>query len=629
MIATRPVGGTADPARALQLWLPLLAVLAVQMLLVGYTFPLSEVFTPTPILGIDHPFHLYQINLAMALAEQGRLTGYDPFFGAGYVGGVTFNASAKGPALLAWLLRGALGELQAYKLFVVIVAVLAPLAVTGAAVLARLSARQVWGCAAFAVALWWASAFHWYHTAGLVSFVAVSFAALPYCVLLNRLLDAPRAGRLVLLLGASGAVLFLMHPFFAIPVVFFGLVRLAVERPAIPFARWLGRMVAVGGICLLPNLPWLWAMHGQAYIGPSQYSINYQMLVDHRLFWMELLGLTSDPAKGAKIYPMLAILALWSLRNMDRPLRILCMASLGCWLALDLFAAFGAALPFIGPVQPNRFSATAYLFLVIPAAVGTRALVAAIRSPHVLQRYAAYACAGGVAVLAIAIVDEVRREASYAPSGRYGSAPPEVRGLGTKGQAILEWLRSETRPEGRVLFETSLARVHDGGHIVGYLAMQSGREFIGGPYNNFFAGTRDGWMFGRPLESIDQATFLAYLRLYNIGWIVVHSEKSKRYLAQFAGHVEPANRFEGLQTFVVKQELDFVQEGHASVRTAAYGKLVVDQRGTAGEPIVLKYHYVPGLRAVDGSPVEPVFLMDDPNPFIRVRPRGAVVELMR
>ena len=232
-------------------------------------------------------------------------------------------------------------------------------------------------------------------------------------------------------------------------------------------------------------------------------------------------------------------------------------------------------------------------------------------------------------MLAVAILDEVRREVSHAPSGRYGSAPPEVRGLGPKGRALLEWLQTETRPEGRVLFETSLARVHDGGHIVGYLAMLSGREFIGGPYNNFFAGTRDGWMFGRPLETIDQATFLAYLKLYNIGWIAVHSDASKRYLAGFPGRIVPGDPFQGLQTFVVKQTLDFVQEGHAAMRSVNYGKLVVEQKGAAGDPIVLKYHYVPGLRAVDGSDVEPVFLMDDPIPFIRVRPRGAVVELVR
>jgi hypothetical protein len=204
-----------------------------------------------------------------------------------------------------------------------------------------------------------------------------------------------------------------------------------------------------------------------------------------------------------------------------------------------------------------------------------------------------------------------------------------VKGLGPKGRAVLDWLTTTTTAEGRVLFETSFARVHDGGHIVGYLQLLSGREFIGGPYNNFFAGTRDGWMFGRPMESIEPAQFLEYLRLYNVGWIVVHSDIAKRYLRRMPDRIVAGPAFEGLETFVVRQDLTFIEAGQASVRSVAYGKLVVDEKGPPGAPIVLKYHFVPGLRAVDGSELQPVFLMDDPTPFVRVVPRGQTVELVR
>ena len=539
------------------------------------------------------------------------------------------TAARRHPALLAWLLQAWLPQVQAYKSFIVAVDVLAPVAVTWAAVLLRMRAIHIWSCGAFAIALWWASGIHWYYAAGMVSFVAVAFFTIPYCALLNRLVDAPRAIARTIVLGIVGALLFMMHPFFVIPVVFFCAWRLATIPTWDARLRFVSRLVVVGIVCLLPNLPWLLAMRGNESIGAEQYAVRYQMLVDSRLFWMELLGISSGPARGAKINVLLAVLALVSLWDRDRARRRFNAVMLATWATLALFAAFGAALPFIGSVQPNRFSTTAYLFLAIPAAVGVELLVEAIRSTSGRIRLAVGACAAMVGIVGAAVANEIRHEVSYAPSGRYAAAPPEVRGLGPKGSAALDWMRSSTTRDGRIVFETSFARVHDGGHIAGWLQMRSGREIIGGPYNNFFAGTRDGWMFGHPLETIDPATFLAYVRLYNVGWFLVHSDVAKRYLRGFPGRIDAQSTFEGLETFVVHQPLDFVEQGQAVVRSIAYGKLVIDQKGPPGAPIVLKYHFVPGLSATDGSEVGPVVLMDDPTPFIRVVPRGPTVELVR
>ena len=608
---------------------PLLAVAVIQAALVAHTFPWQEILSATPILYIDHPFHLYQVAVASAFGELGRLTGYDPFFAAGHVGGVTFNGSAKAPALIAWLLRGWLTGLQSYKLFIVTVAILAPVAVAWAAVLLKARTAHVWSCGAFAIALWWASGIHWYYAAGMVSFVAVAFFTIPYCVALGFLVERPRVKTTVIVLGIAGALLFMMHPFFVCPLVFFCAWRLLATATWDARRRFVVRLCIIGAICLLPNLPWLLAMRGNESIGAAQYAVRYQMAVDARLVWMELLGISGGPARGAKVNILLAVLAVISLWQVDRTRRAINITMIATWASLVLFAAFGAALPFIGSVQPNRFSTTAYLFLCIPAAAGLEVLFATLRTGVPRWRYAGLGCAAVLGIVGVAVANEVRHEVSYAPSGRYAAAPPEVRGLGPKGRAVLDWIRTDTTPAGRILFENSFARVHDGGHIVGYLQMLSGREFIGGPYNNFFAGTRDGWMFGRPLNEIDPKDFAAYLRLYNIGWIVVHSDVAKHYLRGFPGLVESGPAFEGLETFVVHQKLDFVEQGSATIRSIAYGKLVIEQRGAAGAPIVLKYHDVPGLHAVDGSPVEPVLLMDDPTPFIRVTPRSDTVELVR
>src|SRR5262245_34755962 len=78
------------------IWLPsaktiLVSVLFVQALLVSYTFPLTELFTQKPLFHNDAAFHWYQMKMMVNLAQQGHLTGYDPFFNAGYIGGINFN----------------------------------------------------------------------------------------------------------------------------------------------------------------------------------------------------------------------------------------------------------------------------------------------------------------------------------------------------------------------------------------------------------------------------------------------------------------------------------------------------------------------------------------------------------
>jgi hypothetical protein len=45
------------------------------------------------------------------------VVGYDPFFAAGYLGGVTFNASAKFPALLSCSIGTADAVVPIYKFF--------------------------------------------------------------------------------------------------------------------------------------------------------------------------------------------------------------------------------------------------------------------------------------------------------------------------------------------------------------------------------------------------------------------------------------------------------------------------------------------------------------------------------
>src|ERR1700712_5221990 len=73
-------------------WLVLACiVVAAQVLAVGVVLPWSALAGTATFWHIDHPYHRYQIALGRALLHEFQLVGYDPFFGGGQLGGVTFN----------------------------------------------------------------------------------------------------------------------------------------------------------------------------------------------------------------------------------------------------------------------------------------------------------------------------------------------------------------------------------------------------------------------------------------------------------------------------------------------------------------------------------------------------------
>jgi hypothetical protein len=281
-----------------------------------------------------------------------------------------------------------------------------------------------------------------------------------------------------------------------------------------------------------------------------------------------------------------------------------------------LFATVGAAVPGVGIVQPNRFSSAAYLFLVLPAGIGTRTLVGMLTNATWRKRMLAAAIGVVCATSFSWSAWEVKKELSYAPVGHYGPVPPEVRGLGMKSRWLLNWLAENTTPEGRILFETSKARIHDRAHMAGYYAINADREFIGGPYPlMFFASYWDGFAFGRPLESTPVGEFRRNLDIYNVGWIIAHTPASQRYLASVPG-VSPAGTHEDLRTYRVEGPLSYFLSGSGRVQSRGINRVVLTDLEES--EAVIKYQYVSGMIAEPPAILEPYWIPGIPKPFVRV-----------
>jgi len=226
---------------------------------------------------------------------------------------------------------------------------------------------------------------------------------------------------------------------------------------------------------------------------------------------------------------------------------------------------------------------------------------------------------GGIAVLSFGwSATEVVREVSRAPVGHYGSVPPEIRPLGEKSTWLVNWLAANTSKEGRVLFETSKGRIHDGAHMAGYYAASADREFIGGPYPFMFrAGFWDDFAFGEPLGTMSAERFEQLLHLYNVGWIVVHSGAAKRFLSS-APNVVQVGEHDDLRLYRVDGPLNYFLVGSGRVEARAINRLVLSDLD--GPEIIVKCHFIPGLSGGSSAKVGPVAVPGALGSFVKVTP---------
>jgi hypothetical protein len=350
----------------------------------------------------------------------------------------------------------------------------------------------------------------------------------------------------------------------------------------------------------------------------------YGKVVAFSNLWLELAGTWRGDAHGSKIYAPIVLAAAWGwlagTSSEKRSARVFAVLA----IILTVMAHLGGAVPLLRFLQPNRFAPVGYLFACVPAAIGFFTMLRAVRAPNVAWiRWMARASFAAVALITTYSVNEVRQEISWTHVGHYGAAPPEVREVGDLSLWVTDWLEKETTPDARVLFETSKSRIHDGAHMAGYYAYTSGRKFIGGPYPfTNFAGFWDGFVFGKPVGQIPQKTFAQYLDTYNVGWILVHSDDSKSYLDRMPG-VVPIAVYKGLKAYRCERRLSYFLEGSGRVEKQDINRVVLSDLN--GREIVIKFHYVPGLKSDPPTIIVPVKVMDDPNPFVKIlNPPGQI-----
>ena len=616
---------TAPRARPSFFLFILACAMAVQLALLALSMPLSKVLSAEHSYYIDNPYHVYQLELGRALLKQGQLLGYDPMLGAGHLGGANDNLSARGPVIMAAVLPDSMSSSVIYNLYVLLCALAFPLTLAALARLLRWPAAHTALAMALGVVAWWVGALHWFHTAGMVSFVAVCYFALPYTAWLWRLCgggdDQREGGSLRLagalaLAGVLGGLAVWLHPLFPVVVAILFAGFLACGWPVAAGALLL-RGAAVSVLVVLVNLPWVAAVQGQRDISAYMGNLHpYQKAVGAAVALKPAVGIWDGGALGSLLNPLMLLACAAGLYFLPAERRRRFLPLLAGGVLMVLFSAFGAAIPGVGQLQPNRFLAPAFLLIAMAGAYNLGECVAWLRLPG--RRALKLAVAAGIALAVLYFCREMLREASPGPHGHYGKAPPELTAEPKVVAELEAWIRANTTADGRIVFETSHARVHGGGHVAGLIALKTGRELIGAayPYSLPDVSFWDRSAFGKPIKDVSPGQLWQGLELYNVGWVAAHSPELKRAMAALPQAAAVAD-IGPVRMFRLQRPLSYVLAGQATIAGRGFNR--VDVSGAAGSELVLRYHWLPGLAASAGAVVEAAPSAPGFPPFIRVR----------
>jgi hypothetical protein len=585
------------------LWIIAASVLLIQLALLGFSFPLSELLSGKFPWHIDGPYHLYQIELGRALLKQGVLTGIDPYFGAGHLGGVTYNASARLPVLVAGLLPNSVSSAVLYSVYVLLSALIAPLAVVGMARVLRWPLLHTALAAMAGLAYWWIGALRWYHTAGMVSFVCASYLGALYGAWTWSICSREPTTRMtasVVLAGILGGAGIWFHPLFGLLVAPWFLAFLVVNWKEVQWNVMWMRAVPIAIIALALNLPWILAMLGSPNLASQT---PYQKSVGIGVALWPLVGKWGHGGMGSFLNPISVTICIVGVFVLHRAVRKRILPFLGVATFLLLFAAFGAASPKIGIVQPNRFLAPAFLFYGLGAAyvLGDAILRLRLFGRRELQ----IAATAAALLVGLYTANEIRREVTPGPHGHYGVGRPELTSPPVQFVQLESWIRANTREDGRILFETSLGRIHGGGHIAGMLALATGREFVGAPYPYALPESSfwDNTGFGEPIGKLTAEELLHRFDYYNVGWIIAHSP-ALIALAEKATYAQPVAQFGNVRIFKIQRPLSYFASGTGNIAARGFNKIEID--GAQGSELILRYRWVPGLVSTPAAKLEPV-----------------------
>jgi hypothetical protein len=592
----------------------------------SHLFPTETEDDPTPIAFDDYALQFYYGQLGSRfLAEGGVSHGYDPNFLAGYPKTPIYYPSSKPYELSLRIFDGSdPGRVFNWTVFSMLATL--PLLMFGAGINFQLSPLERLALVALSVIphlLVPTSGFYGImEAAGMVPFILSSFLSVFVVSLVFRfLVSGARWAGLALLLTAP--LLYLCHLtavlISALPIVTIYFKRFRVTPLRSHVWMWLIFAVVVAANWFWIEGYFLFAHYsdlGDFYTpeGARHFVIPGGVLAPFHVH-------VPSPKIVSLVPPVFGIYGLycWARERSGDLLVLFVLQIVFLFIICFYGVLFGLAA-----IDPARITLPLMLYLLIPAAHGLATFVAHIRDW--MRRALTPQWRAVVAVLAVGSLASAAFATGFpAKVWRPFTLPglEKREGFSEHGMALIYWLSENTDPNGRILHEETDRKSHQyyGSHMAAWIPLHSNRQLAGGPaphpllkhnFLRFIAGNFQD----RPIDDLDEQTLSSYLSLYNVRWVLCWKRSTKRFFGRLP-FAERAGDFDKFTLYRIEIPPSYFL--HGSGRAEVRGiRILLSDVTPENDRVTIKFHWFERLRTRPPRVIEPIYMLDDPIPFISV-----------
>jgi hypothetical protein len=594
----------------------IIAAFIIQAIGALYVFPPTQLLNQEPLYTIDYPAFLYRcVAMSEFLSKSGNLGGYDPYLKAGYVFPSLMGDGSRTLQLLTRLFPSG-WTVSIIKWYVMAAFLVIPLILYLAARTFDASERETAILLIFGLLLWWIPVHpYWLAAVGLVNFVLVSYLSLYIAALFYKLTTQGgwRPGLLLTVLIPLAVLLHmgtivLMLPVVAVCASLFGRSR----KIYLYLLLFLITTLALNGFWLIPYLQdSIPHMFQSAFTAPAP-AAGDSAWTKH-LVELDLLKHLKSFFLGAALpLAVLAVAGFYKLSRRGDGVRFYMFLAAASFFALLTY--FGSFVQATAIMQPLRFKSPMLLFLLLPTAIGFNYLY-----EKALQRYKNLKPILMPAILCLLCIVALCAIPIRKTQGNNLNAK-----LNENGRELIEWIKTNTDKNARILLEGDDLSIHlgypkyYGGHLPMLLPYLTKREFVSTTFPNMdFTGFSDGLLFTQDIRWYGLEDFKKYFELYNINWIVCWSDQSVDALMAYPEYMPLMNKIDRFYIFGVNRKPSYYIKGSGEVK-ADYDALYLTNIKSVDGSIIIKYHWVDGLRTTPERVLRPAYMGLDPYGFIEI-----------
>ncbi|MBN1688364.1 MAG: hypothetical protein JW893_04630 [Candidatus Omnitrophica bacterium] len=607
----------------------LLLLVLAQGLFIYRVFPVYQLDPGTPILINDFSIHHYQTEQMLYLLKHfGKVSGYDPFFMAGYPGVVVNLTDNYGVAFTLGLLSMWLPLAIAEKLFLIGMLFLFPIIIYLAAVCLGLSRSQSFLAGILLVVVmqyheYYRSLMNW----GLYSFVISIFLSILWFSLIVRYFKE-RSRRKWLAALLVGAYTVSVHPL-SVPMFLSFLGPYLIFDAKKLTRRFFNGLLVMMLLIVLANSYWIVPL--LLHSGYYHQEAIYQKAFGFEKFIKDLMSVDQAIFHILMVLSVIGTLISLRKKKIEAPVVLALWCAFFIFYGISYFGEHSLVQNYFSHIEPARFITAAVFLIPLLTVYGISGwgeerirnlAVLLIFSMIAMQAY----CLSSIQHQDNCTASRIKRVlcGNMCQPTEWGK---DIMAEG--GDRLVRRIREVTDPSARILLEDHIWDfVYWDSRLPALMSMLTERSYIGGPFPHLstkynFANFSSGMIFGRAIQEIPIGELMEYMKLYNVGWAVIHSPEATRYFQmhgvrfRFLGKVPGPEGWE-FRFYRVASERNYFVRGKGKV-TMEWNELKLS--GLSEGEIILKFHYARDLRTKPPVLIQKVDYLDDPMGFIRLENR--------